>query len=87
MDEKAFTTWLTKRYSKSKCKRVDKFCEIFLISRFSEGSDMVDLNPETGAITWTRDLTNVTEYMDIQLIVLPEDHGTPRLNATGLYSV
>ncbi|XP_017312969.1 protocadherin Fat 4 [Ictalurus punctatus] len=55
--------------------------------RFSEGSDMVDLNPETGAITWTRDLTNVTEYMDIQLIVLAEDHGTPRLNATATVTI
>ncbi|MCI4393906.1 hypothetical protein PGIGA_G00162950 [Pangasianodon gigas] len=50
--------------------------------RFSEDSDMVDLNPETGAITWTRDLTNITEDMDIQLIVIAVDHGTPPLNST-----
>lgn len=55
------------------------------ISRFSKDSDMVELNPETGAITWTRELINITEDMDIQLIVIAEDHGTPPLNDTGLF--
>lgn len=48
---------------------------------------MLDLNPETGAITWTRDLTTLTEDMDIELIVIAVDHGTPPLNDTGLYRV
>ncbi|KAF5894805.1 protocadherin Fat 4-like, partial [Clarias magur] len=50
--------------------------------RLSEDSDMLDLNPETGTITWTRDLTTITEDMEIQLLVIAEDHGMPRLNDT-----
>lgn len=45
---------------------------------------MVDLNPETGAITWTRDLSNITEDLEIKLIAIATDHGTPPLNDTGL---
>ncbi|XP_049325192.1 cadherin-23 isoform X5 [Astyanax mexicanus] len=50
--------------------------------RFSSGSDLVDLHPETGAITWTRDLTEITEDMELDLTVLAEDHGVPSRNGT-----
>lgn len=48
---------------------------------------MVDLNPETGAITWTRDGNNISEDMNIELVVIAEDHGMPSLHDTGLYAV
>lgn len=57
------------------------------ISRLSKDSEMVDLNPETGAITWTRDLSTITEDMEIQLTVIAEDHGAPPLNDTGTHRV
>lgn len=55
------------------------------VSRFSKDSEIVELNPETGAITWTRDLTTVTEDLEIQLKVIAEDHGAPPLNSTGMH--
>ncbi|GAA6072945.1 protocadherin Fat 4, partial [Tachysurus ichikawai] len=55
--------------------------------RFSKESDMVDLNPETGAITWTHDHSNITEDMDIKLIAIATDHGTPPLNDTATVTI
>ncbi|XP_053332588.1 cadherin-23 [Clarias gariepinus] len=59
----------------------------FITYRFSEASDMLDLNPKTGAITWTRDLTTITEDIEIELRVIAEDQGMPRLNATATVTI
>ncbi|XP_076847946.1 cadherin-23 [Brachyhypopomus gauderio] len=50
--------------------------------RFSSASDLVDLNSETGDITWTKDLTHLKDDLDIDLIVIAEDHGIPPQNDT-----
>ncbi|KAK3510551.1 hypothetical protein QTP70_010009 [Hemibagrus guttatus] len=55
--------------------------------RFSKDSDMVELNPEAGAITWTRDLSNITKDLEIQLIAIATDHGTPPLNDTATVTI
>ncbi|KAF7689368.1 protocadherin Fat 1 [Silurus meridionalis] len=55
--------------------------------RLSKDSDMVDLNPETGAMTWTSDLTHLTEDTLIELIIIAEDHGTPPLNDTATVTI
>ncbi|KAG7316014.1 hypothetical protein KOW79_020880 [Hemibagrus wyckioides] len=55
--------------------------------RLSKDSDMVDLNPETGAITWTRDLSNITKDLEIRLIAIATDHGTPPLNDTAMVTI
>ncbi|KAK2818195.1 hypothetical protein Q7C36_022128 [Tachysurus vachellii] len=55
--------------------------------RFCKESDMVDLNPETGDITWTYDHFNITKDLDIQLIAIATDHGTPPLNDTATVTI
>ncbi|KAK1803047.1 hypothetical protein P4O66_021580, partial [Electrophorus voltai] len=50
--------------------------------RFSSGSDLVDLNSETGEITWSRNLSDLKDDLDIDLIAIAEDHGTPPQNDT-----
>ncbi|TSK18033.1 Protocadherin Fat 4 [Bagarius yarrelli] len=55
--------------------------------RFSEDSEMVELNPETGAITWTRNLSDITEDMHIELLVVAMDYGTPPLNSTATVKI
>ncbi|KAI4888420.1 hypothetical protein NFI96_021809 [Prochilodus magdalenae] len=51
--------------------------------RFSSAANLLDLNPETGVITWTQNLTDITEDMDLELSVIAEDHGVPPRNSTG----
>lgn len=41
------------------------------------------LNNETGAVTLTSDLAEVTEDTTLNLMAVAEDHGRPPLNATG----
>ncbi|KAI5625920.1 protocadherin Fat 3-like [Silurus asotus] len=55
--------------------------------RLSKDSDIVDLNPVTGAMTWTSDLTHLTEDTLIDLIIIAEDHGTPSLNDTATVTI
>lgn len=41
------------------------------------------LNSETGAVTLTSDLADVTEDTTLVLTAMAEDHGRPPLNSTG----
>lgn len=41
------------------------------------------IDSETGAVTLTSDLADVTEDTTLDLTVLAEDHGQPPLNSTG----
>ncbi|KAL7845474.1 hypothetical protein AOLI_G00236660 [Acnodon oligacanthus] len=50
--------------------------------RFSSEPEMLDLHPDTGVITWTRDLTDITEDTELELTVIAEDHGSPPRNST-----
>ncbi|KAL7852364.1 hypothetical protein SRHO_G00181490 [Serrasalmus rhombeus] len=50
--------------------------------RFSSEPDLLDLHPDTGVITWTRDLTDIAEDTELELTVIAEDHGSPPRNST-----
>lgn len=57
---------------------------LFLSSSFcAGGSSYVAVNAETGAVTLTSDLANVTEDTTLKLVAMAEDRGRPPLNATG----
>lgn len=57
---------------------------LLLSSSFSAGnSPYVAVNGETGAVTLTSDLADVTEDTTLSLVAMAEDHGRPPLNSTG----
>ncbi|KAJ8365861.1 hypothetical protein SKAU_G00146920 [Synaphobranchus kaupii] len=49
---------------------------------FSEGSPLLNLNNETGGITLTSDLSEITEDTALNLTALAQDHGEPQRTAT-----
>jgi len=51
---------------------------------FSEGSSMVALDADTGDITLTSDLSEVTENTLLTLTAIATDHGTPPKSDEGL---
>ena len=52
---------------------------------FSEGaSSYLAVDSETGAVTLTSDLADVTEDTTLELTAMAKDHGHPPLNSTGL---
>lgn len=50
---------------------------------FSEDTSVVSLDAETGDITLTSDLSDLTEDMLLNLTAKATDHGTPAKSATG----
>lgn len=41
------------------------------------------LNSDTGAVTLTSDLADLTDDITLVLTAMAQDHGEPRLNSTG----